>query len=245
MSKRDDQRRRPGFGRRFYDATWGRLFAAGYERSMAATEEAGMRDRRRDLIAAARGRTLELGAGTGLNLEHYTDAVSELVLTEPFGPMARRLRERVGNSGRSAEVVEAPAERLPFADDDFDTVVSTLVLCTVDDVPATLAEIARVLRPGGQLLFCEHVRSDDGGLARWQDRLERPWMFVGHGCHPNRDTVGAIGASPLTLERVDRGRLPKAPPIVRPLAAGSAIAPDRPEMTTPGCARSPNLREMP
>jgi ubiquinone/menaquinone biosynthesis C-methylase UbiE len=211
--------------KRGYDATWGRFFAAGYDRTMASTEEAGMREVRRDLVAEASGRTLEIGAGTGLNFGHYGDAVTEIVLTEPFGPMARRLRERVAESGRRAEVVEAPAERLPFPDDDFDTVVCTLVLCTVDDVPATLAEIARVLRPGGRLLFVEHVRSTDPGLARWQDRLERPWMFVGHGCHPNRDTVALIEASPLTLERADRDRLPKAPPIVRPLAVGSALAP--------------------
>ena len=213
--------------KRGYDATWGRLFAAGYERTMAATEEAGMREIRRDLVAGASGRTLEIGAGTGLNLGHYSAAVTDLVLTEPFEPMARRLRERVTKSGRRADVVEAPAERLPFDDDDFDSVVCTLVLCTVDDVPATLAEIARVLRPGGRLLFCEHVRSDDAGLARWQDRLERPWMFVGHGCHPNRDTVASIGASALTVERADLGRLPKAAPIIKPLAVGSAVAPPR------------------
>jgi SAM-dependent methyltransferase len=139
--------------------------------------------------------------------------------------MARRLRERVARSGREAEVLEAAADRLPFTDDDFDTVVCTLVLCTVDDVPATLAEIARVLRPGGRLLFSEHVRSDHPGVARWQDRLERPWMFVAHGCHPNRDTVASIRGSSLTLERADRDRMPKAPPIARPMAVGSAVAP--------------------
>ncbi len=216
-----------GLLRQGYDATMGRLFAAGYDRMMAATEDAGMREIRRNLISAASGRTLEIGAGTGLNLTHYPAAVTDLVLTEPFGPMARRLRDRVATSARIAEVVEAPADRLPFTDDDFDTVVCTLVLCTVDDVPATLAEIARVLRPGGRLLFSEHVRSDHPGVARWQDRLERPWMFIAHGCHPNRDTVAAIEASPLTLERADRNRLPKAPPIARPMSVGAAIAPPK------------------
>jgi ubiquinone/menaquinone biosynthesis C-methylase UbiE len=211
--------------KRAYDATWGRAFAAMYDRALAATEEAGMRDRRRELIAAARGRTVELGAGTGLNLEHYPVAIEELILTEPFEPMARRLRERTATGGgaRKVSVVEAPADHLPIDDATADTVVCTLVLCTVDDVPATLAEVARILKPGGRLLFAEHVRSDDPGLARWQDRLEVPWRFVGHGCRCNRDTVGAIGSSALTVETVDLGSLPKAAPIVRPLAVGSAV----------------------
>jgi len=207
---------------RAYHATWGRLFAAVYERMGAATEEAGLRDRRVELIAEASGRTLELGAGTGLNLDHYPDAVTKLVLTEPFGPMARRLRERAASSPRDVEVVEAPAGSLPFADSSFDTVVATLVLCTVDDVPAALAEVDRVLAPGGRLLFLEHVRSQDRALARRQDRFERPWGFIGHGCHPNRDTVGAIASSPLELGTVRDGRLPKAPAIVSPMAIGSA-----------------------
>ncbi len=215
----------PSLGRRAYDATWGRLFAAMYDRMLADTEEAGMRRNRAELLAQASGRTLELGAGTGLNLEHYPDAVTELVMTEPFEPMARRLRERVEAGGHRAEVVVAPAGSLPFDDGSFDTIVATLVLCTIDDVPAALAEIDRVLRPGGEFLFCEHVRSQEPGLARWQDRLERPWQFVGHGCHPNRDTVSAISASPLDLAQVRNGRLPKSPPIVRPMAIGSARKP--------------------
>jgi len=214
-----------GLGRRAYDATWGRFFAAIYDRMLAESEAAGMAAHRRELLARASGRTLELGAGTGLNLEHYPAAVGELVLSEPFEPMARRLRERVAASGREAEVVVAPAAGLPFPDDSFDTVVATLVLCSVDDVPAALAEVERVLRPGGRLLFAEHVRAEDPGLAGWQDRLERPWQFLGHGCRCNRDTVGTLAASPLELGDVHRDRLPKAAPIVRPMAIGSARKP--------------------
>jgi ubiquinone/menaquinone biosynthesis C-methylase UbiE len=199
------------------------MFAALYERSMHETEEAGLRDRRARLLAQARGRVLELGAGTGLNLDHYPDAVSELVLTEPSPHMAERLRRRAAASSRPTEVVEAPAERLPLDDDSVDTVVATLVLCTVDDVAATLREVARVLRPGGQLLFIEHVRSDEPGRARWQDRLERPWGFVAAGCHPNRDTIAALEASALEMgDGVENGKMRKAPPIVRPLVQGSA-----------------------
>lgn len=101
--------------------------------------------------------------------------------------------------------------------------MATLVLCTVPDPPAALAELARVLRPGGRLLFIEHVRSPDPGLARWQDRLEGPWRFLGDGCHCNRDTMATLAASPFELGAVERGRMPKAPPIVRPLARGEAV----------------------
>jgi ubiquinone/menaquinone biosynthesis C-methylase UbiE len=209
---------------RLYEATWGRGFAAVYDRMLAATEDAGLRDRRRELLAEARGATLELGAGTGLNLDLYPDAVTELILTEPGEHMARQLRERAQGATRRVEVVEAPAERLPFPDDRFDTVTGTLVLCTVDDPDRTLAEVDRVLKPDGRFLFLEHVRSTDPRTARWQDRLHGPWRFIGAGCHCNRDTPATLEASPLRVERLDRGELPKAPPITRPLVAGSATA---------------------
>jgi ubiquinone/menaquinone biosynthesis C-methylase UbiE len=122
------------------------------------------------------------------------------------------------------EVVQAGAEAMPFADDEFDTVVVTLVLCTVPDPAVALREVARVLRPGGTLLFLEHVRSSEPGVATWQDRLERPWNWIGNGCHPNRDTLATLNASPLSVESVRDARLPKAPPIVRPLIVGTARA---------------------
>ncbi|HEV7615941.1 MAG TPA: class I SAM-dependent methyltransferase [Solirubrobacterales bacterium] len=209
---------------RLYDATWGRAFSALYDRLFEASEEAGLRRMRAELLAGAGGRTLELGAGTGANLDLYPDAVAELVLSEPDPHMVRQLRAKLAESGRAASVVEAPAERLPFPDDSFDTVVSTLVLCTVPDPAAALAEAARVLEPGGRLLFVEHVRAEDPGAARWQDRLERPWHFVGDGCHCNRDTLATIAASPLDVVEVERDLLPKAPPIVRPLLRGVATA---------------------
>jgi ubiquinone/menaquinone biosynthesis C-methylase UbiE len=207
---------------RVYEATGGRFFAAIYDRMSAGTERAGLSDMRAGLLADARGATLELGAGTGANLEHYPQAVTELVLTEPSEHMAKRLRQKVAESGRAAQVVIAPAERLPFEDARFDTVVATLMLCTASNPAAVLREVSRVLRPGGALLFLEHVRADDERLARWQDRLEKPWGYVGAGCHPNRDTLAAIEASGLAVESVERGRLPKAPPLVRPLISGRA-----------------------
>jgi SAM-dependent methyltransferase len=206
--------------RRVYDATWGRAFAAIYDKAFARAEEAGLRDIRRATLSPATGRTLEIGAGTGLNHDLYPAAVTELVMTEPFGPMADQLRERVSGSG--TEVVQASGDSIPVPANSFDTVTATLVLCTADDPDAVLREIARVLKPGGRFLFAEHVRSKDPGLAKWQDRLHGPWWVFGHGCHCNRDTLGAIGASPLTVEKVDDGELQKLAPIVRPLISGAA-----------------------
>lgn len=207
---------------RIYDATWGRAFSALYDRGLKATEEAGLRAMRAELLAGAGARVVELGAGTGANLDHYPEGVEELALVEPDPHMTRRLRERLAASGREARIVEAPAERLPLRSASFDTAVATLVLCTVPDPAAAIAELARVLKPGGQLLFIEHVRSREPALARWQDRLEKPWRFLADGCHCNRDTLATISASGFVLNAVEDGRLPKALPLVEPLVHGSA-----------------------
>jgi ubiquinone/menaquinone biosynthesis C-methylase UbiE len=206
------------------DLIWGPLFARGYDHFVKGTEEAGLRDRRRDLLARATGRTLELGAGTGANLELYPEAVTELVLIEPDDHMRAQLERKVVALDRDPQVLEAGAERLPFGDSSFDTVVATLVLCTIPAPRAALAEVSRVLKPDGRLLFLEHVRADDAGTARWQDRLERPWGWFGRGCHPNRDTVSIINDSALEVAELERDQMPKAPRIVRPLAMGE----DRP-----------------
>ncbi|HEU5142629.1 MAG TPA: class I SAM-dependent methyltransferase [Solirubrobacterales bacterium] len=207
---------------RIYDATWGRGFAALYDSCFKAVEEAGLRDMRRQLVGQAKGRTIDIGSGTGANLELYPREV-ELVMTEPDPHMARQLRRKLGEADREVEFVQAGAEDLPFEDASFDSAVFTLVLCTVPNQRAALVEVSRVLKPGGRMLFLEHVRSESPKLARWQDRLEKPWRFIGDGCHCNRDTVAAIEASPLVIEQVEHDRLPKAPPITRPLARGSAI----------------------
>jgi ubiquinone/menaquinone biosynthesis C-methylase UbiE len=209
---------------RIYDATWGRAFSAAYDRGFKGAEDAGLRNMRRELLAQARGRVLELGAGTGLNLDHYPQSIESLTLVEPDPHMTKQLREKLARAGTDStiSVVEAPGESLPFAGGSFDTVAVTLVLCTVPDPDTTLAEIKRVLASGGQLLFLEHVRSHDDGLAKWQDRLESPWRFLADGCHCNRDTVAAISAAGFELDGVEEGGLPKMPPIIRPLVTGSA-----------------------
>jgi ubiquinone/menaquinone biosynthesis C-methylase UbiE len=206
-----------------------RIFAALYDLMMRRPERGGLADMRAGLIAEASGRTLELGAGTGLNLAHYTDSVTDLVLTEPDPHMASRLRKRLAAESpapRRVEVVETGAERLPFEDASFDSVVSTLVLCTVDSPAAVVAEIGRVLKPGGRLLCLEHVRDAEGGrIAAWQDRLERPWGWVAGGCHPNRDTAAELQRAGFDTGRLAADLLPEAPPIVRPIVRGIAVRP--------------------
>ena len=138
----------------------------------------------------------------------------------------RRLRKRLAAeppAPAGVEVVESSAERLPFEDGSFDTVVATLVFCTVEDPERAVAEAERVLRSGGELLYIEHVLSPDSPrLARWQDRLERPWGWLAGGCHPNRPTGDTLSAAGLEVERLERGQMPKAPPLVRPLISGAA-----------------------
>ena len=208
-----------------YDATWGRAFAAMYDRGLKATEENGLGAMRAELLAEARGRVVEIGAGTGVNLDLYGPAVEDLTLIEPDPHMGARLRQRLEDRDGTvpARLVAAPAEAMPFGEDSFDTAVATLVLCTVPDPVATIGELARVLKPGGKLLFIEHVRSEDADRARWQDRLEKPWRFIADGCYCNRDTSATLGASPFQIETIDQTRMPKAAAIVRPLIRGTAV----------------------
>jgi SAM-dependent methyltransferase len=235
-----------------YDATWGRVFARFYDRALKATEENGLGAMRAELLAGARGRVIEIGAGTGVNLDLYGDGVEDLTLVEPDPHMGAQLRKRLAERSEGAaetgagvsvdpadalaapvkpvpaQLAAAPAEALPFADDTFDTAVATLVLCTIPDPVAAIAEMARVLKPGGRLLFIEHVRAEDASSARWQDRLEKPWRFLADGCHCNRDTEANLRASSFKVEEIEHGKMPKAAPIVRPLIRGTAVlAPPR------------------
>ena len=191
-----------------------------YDRFLSLGERRGMAAHRRALLASARGRVLELGAGTGLNLAHYP-AVAELVLTEPDAAMRGRLERRLARSGRAARVVTAGAEALPFADGAFDTVVSTMVLCTVQDLDVALAEVRRVLAPGGRLLLIEHVRADSPRLERWQDRLAGAWGAFAAGCRCNQPTVERLEAAGLRVELTPE-RWRGMPALVGPLVVGTA-----------------------
>ena len=202
-----------------------KMFALTYDRQMAKAEKAGLRAFRERLLAGASGDVLEIGGGTGANLPCYGPAVGSLTITEPQPPMLRRL-ERSGPSAHrpDARVLRAPAEDLPFDDDSFDVAVSTLVLCGVDDQPRALRELRRVLRPGGRLLFIEHVRSGDPGTARLQDRLN--WLNrLVVCCDCNRPTLDSIRAAGFIVAQVEDTALPKAPKFVRPAILGSATVP--------------------
>jgi ubiquinone/menaquinone biosynthesis C-methylase UbiE len=202
-------------------AVWLRMLALLYDPFLWLGEIVGMRRRRRRLLAEAYGRVVEIGSGTGLNIALYSDAVDELVLTEPEPAMRRKLERRLQRNGLGAQIFDAPAQRLPLADESVDTVVSTLVLCTVEDPERSLREIARVLRPGGQLLFIEHVRASSRWVAAIQDKLLVAWRGFAGGCECNRSTVDLMRACGFTVDaeaEVWHGM----PAIVHPLAVGRA-----------------------
>ncbi|MBO0706975.1 MAG: class I SAM-dependent methyltransferase [Candidatus Dormibacteraeota bacterium] len=200
---------------------WERAFARLYDPFLLLGERAGMRDLRRAVVSRARGRTLEIGAGTGLNLPYYPADLPELVLAEPSAPMRARLEARRQDARGTPRLIAAGAEELPFADGTVDTVVSTFVLCTVADPAAALREIARVLSPTGRVLFIEHVRATSKGLARAQDLLERSWRAFAAGCHCNLPTLEILHSAGFETRTLSTS-WNAMPPIVRPLVAGSA-----------------------
>jgi ubiquinone/menaquinone biosynthesis C-methylase UbiE len=199
------------------------FIALTYDRQLAKIEQAGLGDLRHTLLADASGRVLEVGGGTGANLPFYGPNVESLTITEPEPSMLRRLEPRVREESPDTKVLRAPAEDLPFEDNTFDVAVSTLVLCGVDDQARALGELRRVLRPGGRLIFIEHVRSDEPGLARWQDRLNGLIRLVAC-CDCNRRTLDSIKAEGFEVTDVEHTSLKKVPPWDRPLIAGTATA---------------------
>lgn len=201
----------------------GMLFASLYDRMTAHAESAGLGALRRELLAGASGRVLEIGAGTGADLPFYGPGVTSLTLTEPDAAMLRRLERRDAGTAPPSTIVQAAAEDLPVPGGSIDTVVSTLVLCGVADQARALAEARRVLAPGGRLLFLEHVRSDDPRLARRQDRLRRLNRVVTR-CDCNRRTLDAIRAAGFTVDEVRSPVLDVLPSLVRPLVLGTASA---------------------
>lgn len=172
------------------------LFARWYPKAAAELEERGLAEQRARLLAPLSGRVLEIGCGFGANFPHYPAAVTELVAVEPEPNFRDLSRERADRLGREATIVDGTAEALPVENDSFDAVVATAVLCSVDDQAAALAEIMRVLRPGGILVGFEHVASP-GGVRRAGERVLDAvlWTHLNGGCHLSRDTLAAIEAA--------------------------------------------------
>lgn len=199
-----------------------RVFAAVYDPIMRPAERGALGRLRDDVVGRARGAVLEIGAGTGLNLSRY-DRLERLVVSEPEEPMRRRLIRKLGQARVPVEVVDTPAEALPFTDAEFDTVVSTLVLCSVADPIAALREVRRVLKPGGRFVFLEHG-GGEGKRAVWQRRLDGIWSAVNAGCHLTRnvaDLLPSAGLQPEEIRVVEPGPVP---PIVLPFRLGTAVA---------------------
>jgi ubiquinone/menaquinone biosynthesis C-methylase UbiE len=212
-----------------------RFFAATYDRMLRKAEKAGLTEMRRGLLAQAAGDVLEIGGGTGANLAHYRPAVTSLTLTEPDASMLKRLERHAQQTAPSALVLRAAAEDLPFDDDTFDVVVSTLVLCGVDDQPRAVREIRRVLRPGGRLLFLEHVRGVDAKVAKKQDRMN--WLNRAVVCCDcNRPTLDTLEQGGFRVTALEHTELPKAPSFARPSILGVAL-----RTTAPGQPASSDL----
>ncbi len=205
-------------------SAYGNLIARLYDGWYEPAERAGLAALRERQLASAAGSVLEIGAGTGLNLDHYPGAVDCLTLVEPDAAMMRRLAPKLVDTPARTRVLIAPAEHLPCADESVDFVISTFVLCTTPSPARALREVRRVLRPDGRLLFLEHVRSDEARLRRLQDRLAPAWRRISYGCHCNRPTLDTIRATGFEIAAVHTGGLPKAPALWRPYVLGQAVA---------------------
>ena len=186
-----------------------RWHAAIYARFIEPQDRKKLAPMRRTVVGGAAGRVLEIGPGPGTNFAYYPRAVSEVVAVEPE-PHLRALAERAAEGAPvPVRVVDGVAEALPAGDGEFDTAVLTLVLCSVTDQPRALREVHRVLRPGGRLVFWEHVRADGPPLTIVQDAFDRTvWPLVGGGCHVGRDTAAEITKAGFTMERMQRCRMP-------------------------------------
>ena len=207
----------------------GRLIAAIYDRSTQASEVACLQQWRRELLRDLAGQVLEVGAGTGRNLPYYPPELARLVLSEPDPHMRRKLLQKArALHWDQAEIMDASLEELPLRDDAFDAVVGTLVLCSVPRLDQALAEIYRVLKPGGRFKFLEHVAAEDRPRRlRWQHRVEPLWKLVSGNCHLTRRTADAIVAAGFVIVGIKRESMRKAWPLVRPTIRGTALKPKR------------------
>ncbi|MCK6523191.1 methyltransferase domain-containing protein [Myxococcota bacterium] len=199
------------------------LRACCYDLALRNAEARCLTAWRAALLRDARGVVLDVGAGTGLNLSHVPRDNTRLILTEPDPDMRARLARRAAAERPDAELLDAPAESLPLPDASVDVVVSTLVLCSVAEQAPALAELRRVLRPGGRLLFLEHVAAEEGSaLLRWQRRLEPLWWHIAERCALTRRTDEALLSAGFTLESMTRAPMRGGVPWVSPTIRGVA-----------------------
>jgi SAM-dependent methyltransferase len=182
------------------------IFARVYTWLSPREDEAGQDENRRELLAGATGRALELGAGNGLNFRHYPATVERVVAVEPEPYLRARATEAAAEAQVPVEVIEGADDPLPFEDDSFDVAVACLVLCSVPEQARALSELRRVLRPGGELRFYEHVVATHPRRARLFRLIDRSgvWGLVAAGCHLSRDTGAAIESAGFEVERVRR-----------------------------------------
>ena len=195
------------------------LFAALYDLLLGPAEKKFLGPHRAYLAGGAVGRVLDVGCGTGINFNYYPPE-AEIVGIEPDPHMRKRAQARADRLGGRIKLLAEGAEDVPFPDASFDCAVATLVFCTIPDPDRALRELRRVLRPGGQLRFLEHVRAATPGWARFQDFTVPVWKRIGAGCHPNRDTVSTIGQAGFRI--VELNRYAFGPYPVRPFVRGVA-----------------------
>src|ERR1700751_1443825 len=163
---------------------------------------------RQHVVGAAEGRVLEIGVGSGLNFPHYGAAVGSVIGLEPSAGLLRMARPRARAAPVPITLLDASAEAIPLDTGSVDTVVTTWSLCTIPNASCALAEMRRVLRPGGALLFVEHGRAPEAGVARWQDRLDPFWSYLAGGCHLNRKMDDLVAAAGFRIETLQNPRLP-------------------------------------
>ena len=201
------------------------LMAKIYDNIMQDAEDKGLRDWRQQLLQNISGDVLELGCGTGANLEFYPDMVKRIVLIEPSVHMRKKLQTKVsGSKQANIELLKDKAENISLPDASFDAVVCTLVLCSVKHLEKTLSEIYRVLRPHGKLFFIEHVAATNNiERYKWQRRLAFFWKCIAAGCHITRRTEDAITQAGFKVVEIDRQSMRGVPKIVRPSIRGVAI----------------------